>query len=80
MSDKAELAAMTVEAILETWPRTARVFHAYKMACVGCALAPFYSLAEATSIYHIPLDEFMADLQLVIAEESQPHVNLELTP
>ena len=80
MNDKAELAAMTVEAILEAWPRTTRVFHAYKMACVGCALAPFYSLAEAANIYHIPLDEFIADLQLVIAEESQSHVNLKLIP
>lgn len=79
MSDKNQLAAMTIEAILTTWPRTARVFHAYKMACVGCVLAPFYSLEEATSIYHIPLDEFIEDLQLVIAEENQPHVNLKLT-
>lgn len=80
MNDKAELAAMTVEAILESWPRAARIFHAYKMACVGCTLAPFYSLAETASIYDIPLDEFIADLQLVITEESQPHVNLELAP
>lgn len=79
MSDKNQLASMTVEVILETWPRTARVFHAYKMACVGCVLAPFYSLEEATSIYHIPLDEFIEDLQLVIAEENQAHVSLDLT-
>lgn len=79
MSDKDQLAAMTVEVILETWPRTARVFHAYKMACVGCVLAPFYSLEEATSIYHIPLNEFIEDLQLVIAEENQAHVSLDLT-
>lgn len=80
MSDKPELSTMMIEDVLERWPRTSRVFYEYKMACVGCALAPFYTLEEAADIYHLSLDEFIEDIQLVIAEEENPHVNLDLTP
>jgi len=80
MPDNNNLARMTVSEILEQWPRTARVFYQHKMACVGCALAPFYSLEEAVGIYHLSLDQLRHDLLAVIAEESQTHVTLELTP
>ena len=80
MSDNNDLASMTISEILDQWPRTARVFYQHKMACVGCALAPFYSLEEAVGIYHLSLDALRNDLLAVIAEESQNYVTLELTP
>ncbi|MBK9055201.1 MAG: DUF1858 domain-containing protein [Chloroflexi bacterium] len=80
MPDNNDLASMTISEILDQWPRTARVFYQHKMACVGCALAPFYSLEEAVGIYHLSLDELRYDLLAVIAEESQNYVTLELTP
>lgn len=80
MPDNNDLAKMMISEILEQWPRTARVFYQHKMACVGCALAPFYNLEEAVGIYHLSLDELRNDLLAVIAEESQNHVTLELTP
>ena len=80
MPDNNDLASMTISEILDQWPRTARVFYQHKMACVGCALAPFYSLEEAVGIYHLSLDALRNDLLAVIAEESQNYVTLELTP
>ena len=79
MNDKAELAAMTVELILKTWPRAARVFYAYKMACVGCVLAPYYTLAEAVHIYQLPLDEFLNEVLTVIGEEIGTQTNNKLS-
>ena len=73
MPDSNTLASMTVETILTQWPHTAQVFHQHKMACVGCALAPYYSLAEATNMYHLSLDELLHELLAVIATESIPN-------
>ncbi|MCL4869709.1 MAG: DUF1858 domain-containing protein [Anaerolineae bacterium] len=80
MPDNHVLAEMKIRNVLERWPHTTRVFYHYKMACVGCALAPFYSLAEAADIYHLVLDDLLSALQAVIAEDTSPHVNFTPTP
>lgn len=53
---------MTVEAILERWPDLAAVFVRRKMACPGCAMAPYMSLDEAADAYDADADELLFDL------------------
>lgn len=53
---------MTISAVLERWPATADVFHHHAMACVGCAVAPFYTIRDAAEVYGIPADAFVEDL------------------
>jgi hypothetical protein len=36
------------------------------MACIGCAIAPFETLAEVAAIYHLDLACFMIELQQAI--------------
>jgi hypothetical protein len=36
------------------------------MACVGCAIAPFNSVAQAAKIYGLPVESFMAELEAAI--------------
>lgn len=69
MPDKETLALTTIETILTQWPQTARVFHQFKMACVGCALAPYFTLNEAVNIYQLSLDDMIGELMAVIVGE-----------
>jgi len=71
MSGDRPSADMTIAYVLEHWPQTARVFNEHNMACVGCAVAPFYCVAEAAAVYNISLEAFLAELQQV-SELTQP--------
>ncbi len=59
-------AHMIVAVVLARWPETIPVFLHHRMACVGCAIAPFETLAEVTAIYHLDLACFMAELRQAI--------------
>jgi hybrid cluster-associated redox disulfide protein len=59
-------AELTVEETLEQWPETAVVFNDYNMACIGCVIAPFCTLAAAANDYGIAEDELLANLQRAI--------------
>lgn len=66
---------MVVSEVLERWPQTATVFNEFRTACVGCAMAPFDTLADVASIYEFELDHFMEALRHAIREEEDevPH-------
>ncbi len=66
MTEAHSLLEKTIEEVLTTWPETAVVFKRHSMACIGCAVSQFYTIANATKVYHIPLDEFVAELEAVI--------------
>ena len=61
-----QIADMIISDVLERWPETAVVFHKYNMACVGCVVAPFYTIEAAISIYSLNRDQFLQDLATVI--------------
>jgi hybrid cluster-associated redox disulfide protein len=61
------LAEMMIEDVLTKWPETAVVFQKHSMACVGCAVANFYSIADAANVYGVPDAQFLAELMAVIA-------------
>lgn len=56
--------------VLARWPETAAVFFARKLGCVGCAMAPFDTLADIARSYHLDLDAFVADLEQAITKAS----------
>jgi len=58
---------MTVAEVLESWPETVPVFQEYKTACVGCAMAPFDTMADVAQIYQLDLSELMAALHQAIS-------------
>ena len=43
-------------------PGVMTVFVRYRMACPGCAMAPFMTLAEAAASYGLDPDRLLADL------------------
>ena len=54
--------SMTVSEVLAHHPRTAEVFLKHGMACVGCAIAPFETLADVADIYNLSIERLLAEL------------------
>ncbi len=52
----------SVEEIMGRWPATASVVIRRKMACVGCIMAPFQTLAAAARAYHIAEADLLAEI------------------
>ena len=72
VSDSIPIADMTVEEVLTRWPQTADVFNRHNMACVGCPVAPFYTVAEAAAVYQLSAEAFVSELEAVINKPSGP--------
>jgi hybrid cluster-associated redox disulfide protein len=51
-----------VAAVLRDHPQAVRVFLDHHMACVGCALAEFDTLADAARAYGLALPDLLAEL------------------
>jgi len=58
-------ADMTVDQVMHRWPATIRVFIDFKLSCVGCPIATFHSVAEASHEHKLDGGAFLAALQAV---------------
>lgn len=68
---------MTTAEVMTRWPKTIPIFIRHHMACVGCAIAPFETLAEVIEIHHLNLDRFMQELQQAIESSKADCVTIE---
>ena len=59
-------ADLIVADVLAHWPQTIPVFLRRRMACVGCPIAPFETLAEVAAIYDLDLNCFLNELEQII--------------
>jgi hybrid cluster-associated redox disulfide protein len=57
---------LTVAEVLDRWPQTIPVFLHHRMACAGCVMAPFETLADVAAIYGLQLSRFLSELQQTI--------------
>lgn len=62
---------LRVAEVLSRWPQTMPVFFRHRMLCVGCAMAPFETLADVAAIYGLDLDQFFSELEHTIALEGE---------
>ena len=58
----ARLDGMVVAEVMERWPASVGVFNRRRMACPGCVMAPFMTVAEAATSYGLSPAELAADL------------------
>ena len=56
---------MTVDQVMNRWPASIRVFMNFKMSCVGCPIATFHSVDEASRQHKIDAAAVLGALQLV---------------
>ena len=52
-----------VRDVMRCWPQTVAVFLDHRMACVGCAMGRFCTLAEAAQTYRLDCAPFLDELQ-----------------
>jgi hybrid cluster-associated redox disulfide protein len=55
---------LTVSEVLQRWPASAALFTRRRMACPGCAMAPFMTLREAACEYGQDAADLAAELIL----------------
>ena len=60
------LSNMMITEVLDRWPRTVDVFHNHAMACVGCAVAPFFTINDAAVVYQLEPQLFLEELLVII--------------
>ena len=53
----------TVAALLAREPRAALVLLDHGMHCVGCAIAPFETMAEICVVYGVSLEQLIVELR-----------------
>ncbi len=58
---------LTVSELLNCWPEMLPVFFRHRMACVGCPMSQFETVAGAAAVYGLNLDSFMHELQHIIS-------------
>ena len=56
---------MTVDQVMTRWPGSIRVFMDFGMGCVGCPIATFHSVEEASREHLIDGVAFLAALEVV---------------
>jgi hybrid cluster-associated redox disulfide protein len=50
---------LTMADLIDRWPAAAPVLTRYGMACVGCGMAKFETIAEATAAYGVDPQAFL---------------------
>lgn len=75
MSSTTALQELTFAELLSRWPQTASVLQRHRMACVGCAVAPFCTIDDALSIYALIPEQFLAELLGAIAGQEIESLN-----
>jgi len=64
-------AQLTVAEVLAHWPQAIPIFFHHRMACVGCPIASFETLAEIAAVYNLNLDRFLSELEQIIQLEQE---------
>ena len=63
-------ADLTAAEVMERWPETIPIFFRYRMACVGCPIAPFETLADVAVAYGLDRECLVNELRQTI--QTQP--------
>jgi hybrid cluster-associated redox disulfide protein len=62
---------MLVADILQKWPQAVPVFISHQMACVGCSMSIFETLASAASIYQLPVLLLVEEISAKIEQNGE---------
>lgn len=75
-----EISAHTpIQTLINSFPELIQVFLQHRMACVGCDLAAFDTLADAAHNHHVDLDQFMNEIRAAVKHINAVAQNSEKT-
>ena len=72
MTDSTLIGQLSIETLIDQWPQAIAVFHKYKTACAGCAIAPFCTIEDAAREYNIPLDDLIDAIHTAVSAKTDP--------
>ncbi len=58
---------INIKELVQKYPASVRVFQAYGIGCIGCALAHYETLEQGLNAHGINVDDFMNDLKDVLS-------------
>ena len=59
---------LQLHALMDLWPATIAVFLGHGMLCVGCAITPFHTVADACRAYGLDEAIFRRELRAAASE------------
>ncbi len=71
--------ALPVDTFLSRFPQAIAVFIAHRMACAGCLLSEFHTLAEAAHIHGLGLSQFLEELRKSLARQQEEYADPDAT-
>jgi hybrid cluster-associated redox disulfide protein len=58
----------TVAEVMELWPQTIPLFMRHRCFCVGCHMASFCTLDEASQAHNLEYKHFLKELEKAISQ------------
>ena len=69
MNDVFEISETSVENVLKSTPKAARLFLDWHTACVGCGFARFCTLKDVISTYQLDEKIILEEIEKLIAQK-----------
>lgn len=69
MEDNPITSDLIIADVMRRWPVSILVFIENRMACVGCGMSAFDTLADALEVYDIPQEEILPSLNRRAVDE-----------
>jgi len=64
MSEYTIRSDLTLNEIMERWPKSINVFIEHKMMCVGCPIVGFHTINDACREYDLDKEAFLEELSV----------------
>jgi len=59
---------LSVDRLMQQWPATMAVFMRHRMACIGCPVGSFHTIAECSAQYDVPLETLLQEIDVAISD------------
>jgi hybrid cluster-associated redox disulfide protein len=69
-SIKSITAESMVQEIILQYPQTIAMFNRHRLACPGCYISPYHTVADSAREYAIPIEPLLADLNGALSSDS----------
>jgi len=75
MNDILAIPERSVADVLNSAPKTAKLFVQHGTACIGCYLARLCTIKEVAASYEIELDPFLKEISEIIQSSQRSNTN-----